>query len=214
MTDLETDQPELVYSATKWPSNAELIADVARLGYLKPDVLTLDPTYGRGTWWKQWQPDCLVKHDRKIDGSDFRDLPYPDDTFHQIAYDPPYVCVGGRKTTGIADHHDRFGLTDAPKTPDELQQLINDGLDEMRRLITPRGTLLVKCQNYITSGHLFLGAHDTLTHALKLGFRVTDWFEHLNNGSAQPKKNRDGSPRRQVHARRNHSTLYVLRAPR
>lgn len=197
-----------VLAATTWNSNAELIEDCARLGYLRAEWRTLDGTYGRGIWWKNWRPDELVTHDIALDGVDFRRLPEADEFFDAIAFDPPYVSVGGRKTTTIPDFHDRFGLTDAPTSPAGVQQLINDGLDEMYRVLRRRGILLVKNQDYVSSGKLWPGTHYTLTHALSLGLELVDRLEHIGSPRPQP------AHVRQVHARRNLSTLFVFRRPR
>lgn len=215
-----------VLAATAWRSNAELIADVHRLGYLLPTDHVLDPTYERGTWWKAWRPERLTTHHRAVDGSDFRCLPYPDASFDAIAYDPPYVCPGGRKTSTVQAMHERYGMAegghDDPmfRTPAELQAIIDAGLTEMVRLVRPPrsktagGIVLVKCQNYIWSGHLWEGAERTRAHAVALGCTVVDRLEMLGTPGPQPTVNRDGSPRRQVHARRNLSTLFVFRAPK
>lgn len=199
---------DTVLAATRWRSNAELIADCARLGYLVEQQRTLDPTFGRGNWWKAWRPAELVAHDLAIDGVDFRELPYPDGTFDAVAFDPPYVCVGGRSTSTLPDFQQRFGLDVAPRTPALLQELINLGLAEMRRVVRPRGVVLVKCADYITGGRLWLGTHHTLSRALELGFDVVDRLEHVGNPRPQPAR------AAQRHARRNLSTLFVLRAPR
>lgn len=207
-----------VLAAKHWRSNAELIEDIARLGYLREDWLTLDPTAGRQTWWKAWRPRQLVTVDlyKPADlRADFTDLPFADSTFDAVAYDPPYVCAGGRTTTGMADMHDRYGLTNAPTTARGVQQTINDGLAEMHRVVKPSGIVLTKCQDYVSSGSLWLGTHHTLIHALELGFRVVDRIEHITNPRPQPKRHRaDGTPTKQLHARRNLSTLFVLRKPR
>lgn len=199
---------ELVKAATPWPTNAHLIKACAQLGYLKEEWRTLDPTYGQGRWWVLWRPDDLVTHNRKVDGSDFRCLPYPDGAFDAIAYDPPYVSVGGRKTSGIEGMYDGYGLIDAPDSPAGLQVLINDGLTEMYRLVRPKGYVLVKCQDYVSSGKLWIGTHHTLTHGLSLGFTLEDRLEHISGQRPQP------ANRRQVHARRNLSTLFVFRKGR
>ena len=204
-----------VMAATAWPTNADLIVDVARLGYLDARDHVLDPTYGRGVWWKKWRPDALTTHDLKLDGVDFRDLPEADDTFDAAAFDPPYVCVGGRTTTTIPDFHDRFGLTDAPRTPAALQAMNDAGLAELRRVVRPRGLVLAKCADYVWSGRLVTGTHASLTAALSLGFELVDRLEHIGRPRPQPARTRaDGEPVRQHHARRNLSTLLVLRAPR
>jgi tRNA G10 N-methylase Trm11 len=195
---------DIVLAAYDWPSNAELIADVARLGYIKDDDRVLDPTYGAGTWWKKFCPTNLVAHNRNLDKSDFRNLPYPDGSFDVIAFDPPYVAVGGRTTTGIADMHDRYGLTDAPTSPAGVQALIEAGLNEMNRLVKPKGYILVKCQDYISSGQFWNGTYLVQQHAYFISLRLVDRFEHISGIRPQP------PGRRQVHARRNLSTLFVF----
>lgn len=197
-----------VMAAASWPTNAHLIEDVARLGHLTLDDYTLDPTFGRGVWWQRWRPHRLEAHDATLDGVDFRELPYADGTFDAVAFDPPYVSVGGRATTGIAEMHDRYGLTDAPTSPKALQAMIDGGLCEARRVVKPRGVVLVKCADYVSSGQIWPGTHLTLDCAFALGLRLVDRFEHVGSARPQP------PGRRQVHARRNLSTLFVLKAPR
>lgn len=197
-----------VLAAHNWHTNAELIADVARLGYLKKSDVTLDPTYGRGNWWTKWRPDQLVEHDVGLDGVLFTDLPEDDDTFDAVAFDPPYVSTGGRDTTGMPEFFDRYGMTNAPRTPAGVQELINKGLDEIARVVKPKGKVLVKCANYISSGKLWTGTYYTQQHAFGLGWKLVDLFEHIGSPRPQP------SGRRQVHARRNLSTLLVFGVPR
>jgi DNA modification methylase len=209
---------EPVMAATAWPSNAHLIADCARLEYLRYEDEILDPTWGRGTWWKIWEPVPfrLVRHDLyTLDGIDFRQLPHEDRCFDAVTFDPPYVCTGGRDTTTMPDFADRYGLTNAPRTPAALQEMNNAGLKEMLRVVKPKGIVLVKCADYVWSGKLVIGTHRTLTAALDLGFSLEDRLEHIGRPRPQPPRTRaDGEPVRQHHARRNLSTLLVLRAPR
>lgn len=193
-----------VLAATAWTTNADLIEACVQLGYLHPIDRVLDPTHGRGLWWTKWRPENLTASDLRT-GVDFRHLPHENGTFDAVAYDPPYVCVGGRKTTGLADLHDRYGLTNAPTSPAGLQALINEGLAECARVARTNGVVLVKCQDYVSSGRLWLGTHHTLTAALGLGLECVDRLEHLAGVRPQP------PGRRQVHARRNLSTLFVFR---
>jgi len=66
---------EVVLAVNHWASNAHLILDVHRLGYLRDDDRVVDVTYGRGTFWKLWRPGTLDTHDFAIDGVDFRRCP-------------------------------------------------------------------------------------------------------------------------------------------
>lgn len=194
-----------VLAATEWRSNAELIEDVHLLGYIGADDRVLDPTYGRGVWWRRWRPRDLVVHDLAMDGVDFRALPYSDASFDVVAFDPPYVSVGGRRTSGMVDMLGRYGLTDAPRSPSALQDMINSGLAEAARVVRPGGVVLVKCQDYVSSGRLWIGTHWTLSQGIALGLELVDRLEHVGRARPQP------SGRRQVHARRNLSTLLVFR---
>lgn len=191
-----------VLAASPWKTNAEIILDLAELGYLKTTDLILDPTFGKGNWWTQWRSVDLIANNRQWD---FRACPWPDEMFDVVAYDPPYVAKGGRETSGIRDMDDAYGQYDCPATPALLQELINDGLTEMWRVAKTGGVVLVKCMNYISSGKLWLGAYYTLEHALGLGFRVEEVLTHVGDPGPQP------PDRRQVHARNNASTMYVLR---
>src|SRR4051812_37758885 len=103
---------EYILAADTWASNALLIEAVHKLGYLRVTDHVLDPTYEKGTWWKTWRPPLLTPHPRAVDGTDFRSLPHQDAAFDAIAFDPPYVCPGGRSTSNIKEMHDRYGMNE------------------------------------------------------------------------------------------------------
>lgn len=221
-----------VLAASKWRDNSELILELVELGYLRKRWLTLDPTYGGGVWWKQWRPASLITHDLEIDGVDFRRLPELDGTFDAITFDPPYVSVGGRKTSTIPDFNKRYGLVGAPHTPMLLQAMINEGMAECVRVLKRRergkdnGLLLVKCCRYISSGHLWNGTYETEKFAIEhLGLRLIDEFTHIGDPRPQPPRTRKHAACKgqgcadcfegqvasaQQHARQNSSTLFVF----
>jgi hypothetical protein len=214
---------DLVYAATAWPTNAALIVDCHRLGYLKDTDHILDPTYGRGTWWRLWRPFHVTKADLHafqgvypaydVYPVDFRggnapDLTWADEFFDAVAFDPPYVSVGGRSTSGINGMHAAYGMDGTPTSPDLVQRDINLGLKECFRVVKKGGIVLVKCQSYISSGKLFPGVWHTQNEAFRIGFRLVDHLIHVSGARPQPPHTR------QVHSRRNHSDLLVLRRPR
>lgn len=178
----------VILGANNWKTNAELIADCAALGYLDQDALTLDPTYGRGVWWKKFRPDKLVYHDLS-DGVDFRDLPYVSDFFQDSVFDPPYISKGGRDSSGILEFDDRYGLVEAAMSPQELHEYNCEGLAEVVNVT--RRHVLVKVQNYISSGEFFPGVYLMEKFAVEtLHCRVIDQFMMYKTPRMQPERTR------------------------
>ena len=200
--------------------------------YLKDTDVILDPTYGRGTWWRLWHPPGdyhVIGHQwrQPIPGGvvwsewlrddwpllgtwDFRNMWYQDETFDAVAFDPPYVSVGGRSTSGINGMHAAYGMDGAPLTPQGVQDDINAGLEECWRVVRKGGIVLVKCQSYVSSGKLWPGLFHTFNHATQsCGFQVVDHLTHVAGPRPQPEGR---GP--QKHARRNSSDLLVLRRPK
>lgn len=204
------DSPESpVLAIQTWASNAELIADCARLGYLREDWRTLDCTYGYGTFWNRWQPRRLVGTD--IDPNknafepghsvDFTKLPFSSRSFDAVVFDPPYKLNGAPdENAGGVD--ERFGVHKTTDWRDRMQ-LIRDGLVECERVLGD-GYLLLKCQDQVCSGKVRWQTIEFTNQAFGLGLGLVDRFDFL---SYRPQPN----GRRQVHARRNASTLLVFK---
>lgn len=191
-----------VMATHRWQSNAELIADVARLGYLNADDTTLDPTYGLGVFWKQWQPRRLIAGDLDPDKSpiggplDFTDLSrFHDGMFDAVVLDPPYQLNG----TGGAE---RYGVH-LNASWQERYRLIEAGIVECLRVTRLGGHLLLKCQDQVCGGQVRWQTLDFANHATAHGARLVDRFDLL---SYRPQP----AGRRQVHARRNSSTLLIF----
>lgn len=213
-----------VLAATAWTSNAAMIADVARLGYIKTTDNVIDLTFGRGKWWKQWRPANLtgltdrsddhadqyaIDQVNVITNADYTNLDgIPDETYDVTVFDPPYVSVGGRGTSGIPDFVDRYGLVRAPRTPADLHANNLLGLKEAIRITKPGGTILVKCAPYISSGKRQDGDYWMRRDAADLGLTVHDVFIHVGHIRPQP------SGRRQMHSRNNYSVLFVFHKPK
>lgn len=198
----------MIHAAHRWKCNADLVETCRDLGYITGRVL--DPTYGKGNWWKSWRPDELVTHDLRTDGVDFRDLP-ADGLFNAVTFDPPYIPQGGRATSTLHKNGqavgflDRYGLHDAPRTNDDLRRLIADGMAEFRRHLAPRGVVVVKCMSYVNGGRLRFMPRWVANDAEALGYLQIDELIHLRHPGPQPHREH---PR---HLRRNYSMLLVFR---
>jgi hypothetical protein len=198
--------PNLVYAANAWKSNAEMVLDLQKLGYLDGHVL--DPTYGDGKWWTLWTPEKFTTHDldpEKGDGVDYRHLPHPDRAFDAIAFDPPYVTIGGRTSSSIPEFHARYGMADAPQRARSRFEYNTLGFAECVRVFKRGGTIVYKCQDYIESGKFQPVTHWVIADALERGLEYCDRLEHISGPRPQP------PGRRLVHARRNCSTLLVFK---
>lgn len=221
-----------VLSIDKYRHNGELIAAVARLGYLRPEHRVLDATYGLGVWWRTWRPDVLVAHDidpaKAPDGpADFTALPYRDGEFDAVTLDGPYR-LNGRPD----ENFDRpYGTHVRTRWQDRMDLCVR-GIIECARVTKPGGVLLVKGQDQVVSGavrwqtRIFAdageGAGCTLIDRL-------DYLSHRPQPATRPCGRCDGLgvlgdlgrcgacegrgevATRQVHARRVSSTLLVFR---
>lgn len=187
-------------------ANSDLIRDLIRLGYIPcgRDSIVLDPTYGLGVFWNQQRPDGLIASDLDPDKSpcgssiDATDLPWGDGFADCIVLDPPYK-LNGTPDPGIDA---RYGV-DKPATPDQRMDLIHAMVAEAARVVRPGGTVLVKCQDQVVSGRVRWQTQEIPRRAERHGLRLAD---QLFLGSYRPQP----AGRRQVHARRNYSTMLVF----
>lgn len=234
---------DLVYAAHHWTSNADLIAAIGQspLPYLSDDRLTLDPTYGKGTWWKKWKPGRFVgsdgdpaksPQDRSVD---FTDLPHADGTFGAVVFDPPYKLNGAPSI----DTDERYGVH-AVTSREDRHELMRAGVVECARVLAPGGYLLVKCQDQVNGGAVRWQTDLVTEWAEKEGLRKVDLFLFLGGREQPSERKRPGCPTcrgkvtkvkagrkcrehgvvepievevEQAHARHNYSTLLVFWKP-
>lgn len=190
-------------------TNAQRVADLARLGYLPEPVI--DPTYGLGRMWTRYRPERLTALDldpwRGVTLADVRALPFPDDAFASALYDPPYRLGGTPTTRHPGGHDDRYGI-DRYRSISEVYALIEAGTVELERVVRPGGFLIVKCADQVSSGRVQWQAQSVARWMAEiLGLDVVDQL-HLLARRGQP------SGTRQLHARRNLSTFIVAQLPR
>lgn len=217
-----------VMAATTWKNNAELIADVARLGYLRPEWSTLDCTYGLGRFWTVWAPQVLTACDLhtlpgvveyrystmggkgvSVTGEpvDFRSLPFSTGRFEAVVFDPPYKLNG----TPTKEVDQQYGVHEPTRWQDR-HALIRAGMAECTRVLAPKGYLLMKCMDQVVSGAVRWQTYDFTECGKAYGLALVDRLDFLTSSRPQPERTRlDGKPSVQQHARRNYSTLLVFR---
>ena len=96
-------------------TNAELIKDLADLGWLKKDDICLDATFGEGRWWTMWRPNVLIASDLYPIGDDvtqcdFTKMPWVDEAYDVVALDPPYKLSGTSNQGGPASSDAGYGI--------------------------------------------------------------------------------------------------------
>ena len=191
-----------VLSATTWPTNGELILDVAKLGYLDGSVL--DTTYGYGVFWQKWKPDDLTACD--IDEAkspigrsiDFCALPFEwRGAYDSVVLDPPYK-LNGTPTDAVDE---RYGVHKVSTWQDRYD-LIRCGLLECS--LTTRRYVLLKCMDQVVSGKKRWQTIDFTVEARAFHMELVDRFDMLVTPRPQP------AGRRQVHTQSNYSTLLVF----
>ncbi len=188
--------PVTILSATQWPNNSALIGDCERLGYIKGKVL--DPTYGLGNFYKDFRPVQLVTGDLITPANvklDFTQLPFPGRVFDTVIYDPPYK-LNGRPDESIDG---RYGVGKYTRWQDRMTLMIR-GQIECARVVRKGGFLLTKCMDQVVSGKVRFQS-DILTNVCPL--EKVDELLFLTNPREQPHA-------RQMHSRRNYSTLLIF----
>ena len=186
--------------------NADLIEACKRLGYLSPSMSICDPTYGLGRFWTDWNPPALIASDLLPERSpggksiDFTCMPYGDESFDAVVFDPPYKLNG---TGGSHPSDAAYGVADTMSATDR-HHLIYAGISECARVLKPEGFLLVKCQDQVSGGKVRWQTREFSEQMEDSGCALIDML-HLPSYRPQP------VGRRQIHARRNYSTLLVGR---
>lgn len=71
--------------------------------------------------------------------ADFTALPFPDNTFYHVVFDPPHFVAAGDKSW-LAQKYGHL--------PKEWKPLLHDGFAECMRVLKPNGTLIFKWNEY------------------------------------------------------------------
>lgn len=119
------------------------------MSYREPKVL--DACCGsRMFWFDKDNPDVVFMDNRSFESSlcdgrilsvhpdiiaDFRNIPFPNDSFHLVVFDPPHLLHAGTDSW-LAK---KYGVL-----PDDWPTMIRDGFEECMRVLRPNGTMIFK----------------------------------------------------------------------
>ena len=204
-------------SVGAWQTNGELIADVARLGWITDYMTVLDVTYGHGKFWTDYKPPHLLgvdlnptKSDPDIGPVDFLHPPFPSRSFDAVVFDPPYKLSG---TPSLDDFDERYGI-EAPTRWQDRMALIAGGAARCADLA--RLHLLVKVQDQVCSGAMRWQTREVADAVEPLGFRQADRFDFGalrldEDNELDVRRGRPQPPgREQKHARHQASQLLIF----
>ena len=187
-------------------TNGQLMADMARLGWL--DGRVLDCTYGLGSFWSDFIPDDLTACDMDPDKSpigrsvDFTRMPDEwAESFDAVVFDPPYMLNG---TQGLYVGSDRYGVSGKVPIHDR-HRLMLQGFGECVRVCKPGGIVVVKCQVQNASNRFYRQPSMVVSWAVSLDMKVLGEM-HVQGWREQPGV--------QVNPRNDYSTAVVARKPR
>jgi tRNA G10 N-methylase Trm11 len=203
---------ELVFSAHVG-TNDVVFPEVLRL-YVPRGSRIADVTYGKGVFWRQVD---LAQYDLCpsdiTDGVDCRALPYADESFDAIVFDPPYMHTpGGTAHNGHQNFEQYYSNNGSASPGKKYHEAVLDlyfrSAAEAYRVLRPGGVFIVKCQDEVCANQQRLTHVEIINELATLGFIVEDLFVVV-------RKNKPGVSRllRQVHARKNHSYFLVFRKP-
>ena len=185
--------------------NEDLIPVVLNV-YAKDGDVIADVTYGNGNFWKKVD---LVRYDFypsdiKTNGYDFRSLPYDDNFFDIVAFDPPYMH--GSSAPIHANLDKPYGNNQRESWGRKyVYSLYFDGIKESLRILKQSGILLVKCQDQIESGKNYFDHIIIYDMAKEMNFIAEDLFILSRNQVPMMRHPY------QLHARKNHSYMWVFR---
>ncbi|EBF5125609.1 class I SAM-dependent methyltransferase [Listeria monocytogenes] len=101
-------------------------------------------------WFNKQHPDAIYMDNRELDTTlcdgrklvvkpdilgDFRDMPFSDETFYMVIFDPPHLLKAG-KDSWLGKKYGILGQ--------QWEQDISKGFNECMRVLKPNGTLIFK----------------------------------------------------------------------
>ena len=226
---------DLIHTAYQY-SNDVVFPSVLKL-YVPEGSKIADVTYGKGIFWKnvdrakyRLSASDLKKHGLPREctaGVDSRRLPYKDESFDAIVFDPPYMHTpGGTVHNGhqnFEEYYSNNAEQDAtilkeiweetngkpPKYHEAVIDLYYRSAKEAWRVLRETGVYIVKCADEVCTNTQRLTHVEIINELQGYGFIVEDLFVVVRTNKPGVSRLKD----KQYHARKNHSYFLVFRKP-
>lgn len=142
---------------------------------------------GQGVFWRNVPIDDYIVHGTDIKtGVDCRTLPYQDETFDCVVFDPPYMegffrqvqrQLGGSGThSAFRKAYSNGEVTEngGPKWHAAVLDLYLKGGREAARILKLNGICIVKCQDEVSANRQWLTHVEIINEYAKLNFYARD----------------------------------------
>ena len=159
-----------MYQSVVLGDDPENIADILDLKEAGP--LVLDATYGHGGFWRngpiRLEQRCVIGLDKRagsgelneelppavraLVAGDFEQMPFADNTFDAVIFDPPFMTRPGSGSK----MNQRY---EAYATYDDLLRSLAAAGAEVRRVLKPDGVAIVKCMDWVESRTVWRWLH-------------------------------------------------------
>jgi SAM-dependent methyltransferase len=212
-TENERAQSDMQYRLlpSVWQGeDAELLEVMLDFYPHMPPQLILDATVNAGRFWRGSQRpviglDINPRYRPDIVG-DNRHMPFRDESFDVVVYDPPHIPNQGKDRS--KDLNTRFGLVLKSSAVQgyNFSHLYLPFVREAYRLLKPQGILLCKIADYVHNHRLQWAHVDVIQAATAAGFCPCDCIVKIRKGPIV-------DPKWQVahHARRHHCYWIIFR---
>lgn len=174
----------------------------------RPDIL--DCTYNKGRMWKglDYKPlkmDLCDEYDVDVVG-DFRDMPFPDDSFDVIVFDPPHLPTAAGNKTVYTKY--KVEVADKDRAGENISDLFVPFLKQAKRVLRKNGIVLAKLADLVHNHRAHWHQVDFINAVREVGLTPCDMLIKIDPAAGNLKDNRW---KKVKHLRKAHCYWIVVR---